>query len=390
MEERTPKVLIVDDAPENIDILTETLNGYKNIVALNGEKALEIAHKNPKPDLILLDVIMPGMDGFEVCRKLKASELTSDIPVIFITSEDQSESISTGFRLGGVDYVTKPFQADELTARVKTHLELKFSREKLEKVNEYLQKEVNARTRELQALNTELEETKEDLESLDVAKSQFLKMISHEIRTPLNGIIGATDMMKSQAAPDSGNNFIWMLDESAKRLEKFSRMALSITDLTVKKETSVHPEKLPLKDILLSAVSAYNQNLQEKSVKINYHGFEKDVAVFADPKITSRSFQHLLDNAIKFSSPFTDIQISLQQNKEFATVEIKDQGAGFSDQALKKLFQPFEPGEEHVNDNIGLGLYFVKLATDAQKGMLEVGNNHEKGAFARLSLKIAT
>jgi len=126
-------VLIVDDMPENIKILGELLRSkYSLHVATNGEKALNIAMSESPPDLILLDIMMPGMDGYGVCRRLKETQQTKDIPVIFLSGKTETEDIVKGFHLGAVDYVTKPFRVEELIARVRTHLALKKAREELE------------------------------------------------------------------------------------------------------------------------------------------------------------------------------------------------------------------------------------------------------------------
>ena len=123
------QILIVDDATENIDILGDALSDYKRMVALNGKKALELATGDNPPDLILLDIVMPGMDGYEVCKRLKANENTREIPVIFLTAKTESESIIKGFTLGAADYITKPFNLGELMARVTTQLALKKSKD---------------------------------------------------------------------------------------------------------------------------------------------------------------------------------------------------------------------------------------------------------------------
>lgn len=123
---RKPKVLIVDDTPENIQVLMETLKGqYTIVAAINGEKALKLALTEPLPDLILLDIMMPEMDGYEVCRRLKSEESTKNIPVIFVTAKSEVEDETLGFELGAVDYITKPFSIPVVKARVKAHLELK-------------------------------------------------------------------------------------------------------------------------------------------------------------------------------------------------------------------------------------------------------------------------
>jgi len=127
---RKPKVLIVDDTPENIQVLMETLKDqYTIVAAINGEKALKMAMAEPRPDLILLDIMMPGMDGYEVCRRLKAEEQVLDIPIIFVTAKTEVEDETLGFELGAVDYITKPFSIPVVKARVKAHLELKILRD---------------------------------------------------------------------------------------------------------------------------------------------------------------------------------------------------------------------------------------------------------------------
>jgi phosphoserine phosphatase RsbU/P len=127
---RKPKVLIVDDTPENIQVLMETLKDqYTIVAAINGEKALKMAVAEPRPDLILLDIMMPGMDGYEVCRKLKADEHTQHIPIIFVTAKTEVKDETLGFELGAVDYITKPFSIPVVRARVKAHLELKILRD---------------------------------------------------------------------------------------------------------------------------------------------------------------------------------------------------------------------------------------------------------------------
>jgi putative two-component system response regulator len=146
---KNQRILIVDDTPENIDVLIEVLSDYKRSVATNGEKALQLAVSNNPPDLILLDIMMPGMDGYEVCRRLKSEEKTKAIPIIFLTAMADEESERKGLELGAVDYITKPISPPIVMERVKNHLLLKMAREKLENQNVILEGKVKERTREL-------------------------------------------------------------------------------------------------------------------------------------------------------------------------------------------------------------------------------------------------
>ena len=172
-----PTVLIIDDVKENIQILGSLLEKHNiDIVATdNGMQGIQTAKRLPI-DLILLDVVMPQMDGFEVCRKLKAIQQTREIPVIFITGKTEPEDILEGFESGGVDYITKPIKEKEVLARVNTHLELKRHRDRLEEL-------VIERT-------MSLEKAKLDAEKANEAKTRFIVNVHHELKTPLNGIMG--------------------------------------------------------------------------------------------------------------------------------------------------------------------------------------------------------
>lgn len=162
-------VLVVDDSPENIDLLGNVLKqDYEIKVALSGEKALKLAGSEKPPDIILLDIMMPGMDGYEVCRRLKSDAKTQDIPVIFVTSMSEVEDETKGLEVGAVDYITKPIRSPIVQARVKSHIELKEAREYLKNQNEILEHRVEERTREvidLQRVEFELRATQEKVEN---------------------------------------------------------------------------------------------------------------------------------------------------------------------------------------------------------------------------------
>jgi PleD family two-component response regulator len=183
------EIIAVDDTPANLQLLEEILRdgGYSVRAFARGQLALEAAAQKP-PDLIMLDVNMPGMNGYETCERFKADPRLSSIPIIFISAFSEVLDKVNAFQCGGVDYVTKPFHGAEVLARLETHLKLHRLQQELETHNAHLEELVYQRT-------SELAEAKGRLAILDKAKSDFLILISHELRTPLTGLLGVTDLI---------------------------------------------------------------------------------------------------------------------------------------------------------------------------------------------------
>jgi DNA-binding response OmpR family regulator len=178
------RILLVDDQPANLDVLYELLNaaGYRIFVAPNGPVALKVVEQ-AEPDLILLDVRMPGMNGYEVCQKLKQDEKTQDIPVIFITAENQTEGVVAGFQAGGVDYITKPFRDEEVLVRVRTHLRLNRLQRELETKSDALEE----KNQSLEAANQALAIANQQIQEANQHKSEFLARMSHGASTGCSG-----------------------------------------------------------------------------------------------------------------------------------------------------------------------------------------------------------
>lgn len=220
MAAKKSDILVIDDTPHNLRLLHDLLtsSGYVTRSAPNGRLGLQAARLR-KPDLILLDIAMPEMDGLEVCRILKADEGLKDVPVLFISASGSSESIVKAFTSGGVDYVTKPFELEEVEARIGTHLRLRELQEQLKEQNRTLEAKVDERTRELREAN-------ERLQSLDELKRGFFTMISHELRTPLNGVFGVTDLIVYEREHDELSDSYQKSRQRVLRLiDQFSEIA---------------------------------------------------------------------------------------------------------------------------------------------------------------------
>ncbi len=213
-------ILVVDDTPNNLQALTEILleQGYTARPAPNGRLALRAARATP-PDVVLLDILMPNMDGYEVCTQLKADERTQDIPVIFISALGDVVDKVRGFSVGGVDYVTKPFDAEEVLARVETHISIHKMQQQLEEQNE-----------QLQQLQQEAQEAKTAAEAANQAKSTFLRNVSHELRTPLTAILGFAQLMAhSQTLLSEDREHLERIRWNGERLLKLVNRLIDLT-----------------------------------------------------------------------------------------------------------------------------------------------------------------
>lgn len=380
-------VLIVDDNPHNLQVLGKLLkeNNYRIEFATNGEGALEWISKRPF-DLILLDINMPGMNGFEVCLKIRSNPSFNNTPVIFLSADIDRESILKGFELGAQDYVTKPFDARELLSRVKTHLTLKESLEKLENQNIILEAKVAERTRQVEEANEQLSLLNLKLLGLDKAKTEFLRLVSHEIRTPLNGIIGPVELLKESEASRELGELIEILDLSVKRLEKFSLNALLITQLKTK-QTDIKRDPVSLTEII-------NELLEDKAKQFHNHGlthkfFNESInaVIGGEPEMVKICFGNILDNTLLFVPENGMFEIRIYDNDEYTVCEYTDNGPGFNNNVQGEFFEMLSMGDMKKDSSLGIGLPICRLIMEAHSGKIELGNNTEGGAFVRLFFK---
>jgi signal transduction histidine kinase len=374
----TPTILIVDDLAENIEILGTVLRKkkYKIAVAMNGEGAISIA-KQIVPDLILLDIAMPGMDGFTVCRMLKDDPATAGIPVIFLTASADTEDVVTGFSLGAVDYVTKPFKAPELLMRIKTHLTIKKLQRELEQSNLTLEKKVEERTSEIQ-------EAKEKAENSNRLKSEFLSQISHEIRTPLNAVItsaGLIEMEMHDKVDDFLKPLFVSLKSGAKRIIRTVDLILNTAQVhTNSYDTQI--TRIDLVELLTLTSSMYKFQAWEKKLK-----FDTDIPftcayISGDNHAVTQIFEQLFDNAISYTKEGF-VKLSLVESSEHYSVIIEDSGMGISSSFQKQLFGYFaqeDAGYTRPYEGNGLGLALAKKFCEINNASISVQSEKNVGS----------
>ena len=286
-------VLVVDDNRLNIDLLVEILkNDYKLLVALNGETALEIVQES-LPDIILLDIMMPEINGYDVCRRLKSDPRTMKIPVIFITAKSQIEDEALGLALGAVDYITKPVNPAIVQARIKTHLALYNQ-------NRELEEKVRQRT-------LELERNKEKADEASRAKSAFLANISHELRTPLNHIMGlSTLLLESDDCPER-LELIRPINEGAVHLTDLFNQLLDLSMLESDTVTIEFKTFDFMKDLLRQA-SIFSTYGKKKGVEFKFTA-DSDLPkrVTGAPVETAQALNNIILNAFRYTEKRLDL-----------------------------------------------------------------------------------
>lgn len=377
---RNYKILIVDDLPKNLMVLGNNLvsENYEIAYARSGKEAIEQTLNN-NFDLILLDIMMPGLDGYETCRRILSNPKTAQVPIIFITAKNDYDSIVKGFDAGAKDYVTKPFNAKELLARVRTHLELKRNREELEQMNEILEKKVEERTLELKKAN-------EKVKQLDSAKSSFLGIISHEVRTPLNGIFGSIEMLKDILESEEDKEIIEMISESAERLLSFSELSTLISELNVDQyeitqdAVQLHLLVQQIKDHILEKLSAQHQ------VKFKLKASSDALEIVADKKLISKVIFDIIHNSIKFNQEHVNIHIEIKHLEDRIEIIIEDDGVGFPENMLSSVFEVFQSDSKEYVEGKGLNLAAAKLILNAHNGQIEAYNSNKGGAVVKMNL----
>jgi len=335
---RFPSIMVVDDEPANLKLLEGMLRRKDYTVRSfpRGPMAIESAVHNP-PDLILLDVSMPEMSGLEVCARLTADPRVSEVPIIFLSALNETEDKVRALRAGGVDYITKPFQFDEVYARVETHLKLVELRRALKLQNERLEETVDLRTRELAHANAQLL-------LLDAAKSDFLRIISHELRTPLNGLLAVSELILDESPlTDQNKEFRRMFEQSRERFLSLLNDALLLTQIEAgawgPKSTEVD-----LNVVLNRAIDRTAEFARSRHVTIDAPDTDLGV-VHAEEDLLVRAVHALLETAVRFSKESGVVSFTEEVSPDSTVLNIECDGQAIPAPAIGKFFDVFAIGE---------------------------------------------
>lgn len=412
-------ILIVDDTPNNLRVLSSILQeqGYEIRKAVNGKMAIRSVQADP-PDLVLLDIKMPDMDGYEVCSQLKAMEATRDIPVIFLSALDDVFNKVLAFQVGGVDYITKPFQVEEVLVRVKTHLTLRRLTKDLELRVEERTVELTHTLNELQQTQVQLEDSlRELIRARDVAekasqvKTQFLAMMSHELRTPLNAIIGYGQLLEMEAQDQQLDEFIPDLQQITHAghdlLEIFSNI-LEMCQIESGKQ-QLHLHEFEVKTLIDEAIGQVQSVANKNNNTLTVEYINDPGSMFTDRVWMRQCVVQLLGNACKFTKDGS-IRLSLERrdrqqfqpesceenpvnsaggSPDVLLVKCSDTGIGIRAEHLSHIFEPFfqvDGSTTRKYGGVGLGLAIAKSLSQLMGGDIGVESVFGQGSTFTLWL----
>ncbi len=361
MDTSNNHILIVDDNPKNLQVTGQVLKneGYLISLATSGKQALDLLN-SVLPGLILLDVMMPELDGLDVCRLIKSKERLKDIPVIFLTAKNQTEDLLEGFKAGGVDYVTKPFHMEELLIRVKNHLELANARRKIVEMNKN--------------------------------RDKLYSIIAHDIKSPLSNIIFMMQALKEDYIVQGTNEYREMVD----LLEKSTSGTISLLNNLLSwakiqgEVINLVPKIISLHHVIADCFLLLKPNADNKGIALTSSVPDSFTAYFDEVTIHT-VFRNIISNAIKFTPRNGRIHVSSYISKGYVSISFKDTGAGIPEDIIRKILIRNQHHTSNGTDNeqgTGLGLIMVKDFVSKNNGRLSINSKDGEGTEVLVSLPL--
>ena len=398
-------ILIVDDAPSISELVQFVLEerGYKTITADNGTQAMVMALEY-RPDLILLDIMMPDIDGYTICSQLKADRKTRDIPVIFLSALNSQFDKIKAFKCGAVDFVTKPIQEEELTARVKSHLTISTLNRALQSSKRDLESLVSERTKELEEsnkklmdLNARLEKTigdyrnaQEKAASDNEYKAKMLSKLSHEILNATNIIVGFSELIKASDEHEKVCEYSDCIRSSADTLVEAINTVQEYNNVITGK-TAVNMQRVNIGAMLRSVCQNHQEKAQKRGIMITVNNENSDGAqIFTDEMMITSILNRIVDNALKFSDK-GPIEIGASSSGGSAVFYVKDNGIGIEPELIDNVLEPFARGTKLCDTSrkgLGLGLSIVKEYVQRLNGDLWFDSSPGVGTIFYISLPV--
>lgn len=361
-----PLILAVDDIPKNLQLIGAVLKseGYRMILTTNPKEVLEIVREQ-LPDLILLDVMMPEIDGFELCKEIKAEDRIKDIPIIFVTGKTDISDITKGFMIGGSDYITKPFRTRELLARVKTHLQLKNALDTIQIRNRQLLDEISA-------------------------KNRLFSMVSHDLKVPLSTLLGLSEMLDHEYETLEDVERVDLVKRVSRSVDAVRKLVDQLSEWVRLQSGGISfaPEEVDVSELILSTVELAGKQGLEKGVQMETV-VPEDLKAYCDPYMLASIIRNLVSNAVKFTPENRKVMVGAFEEDQEIVFSVKDEGIGMPKQMVARLFRPGESISRKgtsAEPGTGFGLIMVKEMVNYHNGKIIVKSDEDEGTEFEIRL----